>query len=393
MGMSFLQGLGGLGAGLMTAQQIMRQQENDKANNQLRAAQAGLADIRLNNAKKELDNEAAYGDIAGKEPGTQTILRADAPADEWGQQQTETIAKPRGSVFDEMAAEALKRGDQAGFAKFTQYGDHLKKQQGEGVTDIAKMVYLGAVNPAAAEKAFNSVGQMRVAPGTVKWNADTGTLSGIDASTGQPISMNKDAAKQYLTLAGSIKPDEWISGGDGQAINRRTGEVKGDPRGKPIVVNGTVGHYVTNGDGSRTFVQDFTAPKQPSVVIHQGNGAGPKGGLRVAKTIETSDGYIAVMSDGTQQQITGADGKPAKGLTGKKIAATLVGKTINQYGDNGDIAGKVNTLADGLDGQGKPAGDARSYLSGATSQEDFNTRVKELKAKGWTNDQIKAAAQ
>lgn len=276
--MNFLQGLGGVGSGLIAAQKILRQQENDKINNQYRTTMAGLADARLKDAQDERDAKAAYGQIADQnQGGTQTILRADAPADEWGQQQTETIAKPSGNVFDEMAAEALKRGDQAGYAKFTQYGDHLKKQQGEGVTDIAKMVYSGAVDPTAAEKAFNTAGQMRVAPGSVKWDADTGTLSGIDASSGQAISMNKAEAQRHLVMSGAIKPDEYASAGDGQVFNKRTGAISGTARIKPVVANGTVLVPGVDEDGNATMTPVYTAPKQPSVVIHQGGGAGSDG--------------------------------------------------------------------------------------------------------------------
>lgn len=217
--MNFLQGLGGVGAGLMVANKTLRDQKNDEILNRYRTAEAGLADVKLTEAKKGQENEAAYGALASKDSGTQTILRADAPADEWGQQQTENVGMPnRRAGFDAMAQEALKRGDQAGYAKFVQYGDHLKKQQDEGVTDIAKMVHSGAVDLAAAEKSFNNAGTMRVLPGSTKWDAATGTLSGIDATSGQPISMDKNSAQQYLIMSGNIKPDEYASAGDGQVL-------------------------------------------------------------------------------------------------------------------------------------------------------------------------------
>lgn len=268
--MNFLQGLGGVGAGLMTAQQLLRQQQQDEINNRLKTSQAGLADVQLKNANKTLENEAAYGEIASKEPGTQTILRADAPADEWGQQQTETIAKPtdRRGGFEAMAQEALKRGDNASYAKFVQYGDHLKKQHDEGVTDIAKMVHSGNVDPVAAARAWNGVGKDRVVEESVKWDRDTGTLSGIDATSGQRISMDKTAAQQYLIMSGTIKPDEYLESG----INKRTGlNAKGRiPEGKPIVANGTVILPGEDENGNRTMTPVYTAPKQPSVVVHTG---------------------------------------------------------------------------------------------------------------------------
>jgi len=269
--MNFLQGLGGVGAGLMVANKTLRDQKNDEILNRYRNAEAGLADVKLTEAKKGQENEAAYGEIASKESGTQTILRADAPADEWGQQQTETVGTPnRRAGFAAMAQEALKRGDQAGYAKFVQYDDHLKKQQDEGVTDIAKMVHSGTVDLAAAEKSFNNAGTMRVLPGSTKWDAATGTLSGIDATSGQTISMDKQTAQQHLIMSGAIKPDEYASAGDGQVFNKRSGAVTGTARGKPIVANGTVLIPGEDENGNPTMKPVYTAPKQPSVVVHTG---------------------------------------------------------------------------------------------------------------------------
>lgn len=77
-----------------------------------------------------------------------------------------------------------------------------------------------------------------------------------------------------------------------------------------------------------------------------GGGLGPT----VRKTLETDQGIVAVMSDGTKRILADDNGKPMFGTSGQKIAAGLVGKTLNQFGDNGDIAGKVNSLAGQLQG-------------------------------------------
>lgn len=278
--MNFLGAMGGIGAGLIGANKILRDQKNDEVNNQYKAAMAGLTNLKLAEAQKAVDDTRAYGAISADEKyagGTQTIARADAPVDEWGSPQVDTIAKPgdQRGAFESMAAEALKRGDHEGYAKFVKYGDHLKKTQDEGVLDIAKQVYAGAVDPVAAEKLFNSAGQMRVAPGTVKWDADAGVISGVDARSGQPITMDKQMAKQYMLMSGAIKPDEYASAGEGQVFNKRTGQVAGDRRTKPLVVNGAIFEQRDGEDGNRQYVKVAEAPRQPSVVIRQGgrNGA------------------------------------------------------------------------------------------------------------------------
>lgn len=404
--MNFLQGLGGVGAGLITANQILRQQKLDEENAKLLKSQIGLADLQLAKATKEAENTAAYGEIADQNmPGTQTIARANAPVDEWGNPEIETIAKPGDTLgaFDKMAAEALKRGDQAGYAKFTEYSKHLKAAQNEGVLDLARNVYAGTVDPGDAEKLFNATGKMRVAPGTVKWDADAGVLSGVDAVTGQPISMDKQMAERYMRMSGAIKPDEYSSAGDGQVFNKRTGEVKGDQR-KPIVVNGTVGHFVTNKDGSRTFVKDFTAPNQPSVVIHQGDGKGSTSAANM-QIIQSADGSYMMVDkrnpNAAALSLKDADGNAVRAKTKDDIStAASVYKAEYPYGgyEGGfgawhkkewpAISGKQSggTQGGGID-------DAARYLNAATSQDDFNQRAKALKAKGWTNEQIKAAAK
>ncbi len=303
--MNFLQGLGGIGAGLITANQLLRQQKQDEINNKYRTAMTGLADAQLSKINKEAENSVAYGAIADQnQPGTQTIARANAPVDEWGNPEVETIAKPgdRLGAFDKMAAEALKRGDREGYAKFVQFGDTLKKHSDEGITDIAKMINIGAVDPAAAEKSFNLAGQMRVVPGSTKWDADTGVLSGIDASTGQQISMDRQAAQRHLVMTGAIKPDEYASAGDGQVFNKRTGVVSGSSRSahKPIVVNGSIFEQQDDGNGGVTYKKVAEAPKQASIVVHQNSGGGG-GGPSLTTTQQRSNEEI----NAARQALTG----------------------------------------------------------------------------------------
>jgi hypothetical protein len=88
-------------------------------------------------------------------------------------------------------------------------------------------------------------------------------------------------------------------------------------------------------------------------------GLGGPGKLpRVVRTVETNQGIVAVMSDGTQKALTGTNGKPLFGASGQKVAATLVGKTLSPYGENGDIAGKVNELTGQLRGDETPPPEA-----------------------------------
>jgi len=85
-----------------------------------------------------------------------------------------------------------------------------------------------------------------------------------------------------------------------------------------------------------------------------GRSPGGKGGgntaPKVQKTVETAQGIVAVMSDGSHRALKGADGKPLFGTTGLKVAAGLVGKTLDPLGDNSGIAGKVTDLAGQLEG-------------------------------------------
>jgi hypothetical protein len=88
--------------------------------------------------------------------------------------------------------------------------------------------------------------------------------------------------------------------------------------------------------------------------------SGSAGGLSptVRKTVETDQGIVAIMSDGSKRVIADDQGNPMFGTSGLKTAAGLIGKTIDPMSDTGEIAGRVNSLANQLRG-GKPPAPAR----------------------------------
>jgi hypothetical protein len=95
---------------------------------------------------------------------------------------------------------------------------------------------------------------------------------------------------------------------------------------------------------------------------------GGAGGLTptVRKTVETDQGIVAIMSDGSKRIISDDQGNPLFGTSGLKTAAGLIGKTIDPMSDTGEIAGKVNDLTNQLRG-GKsmpapaPSGKVRKF--------------------------------
>jgi len=76
----------------------------------------------------------------------------------------------------------------------------------------------------------------------------------------------------------------------------------------------------------------------------------------VRKTVETDQGIVAIMSDGSRRVIADDQGNPMFGTSGLKTAAGLIGKTIDPMSDTGEIAGKVNALTSQLrGGKAEPA--------------------------------------
>lgn len=349
--MNFLGAMGGIGAGITAgakdwrdADEAKQKQEETKQRNAESDLRMKQIQMGITKAQKEVDDSKAYGEIASGDQGgadgqgSQAILpsaarppaamasaglsrvgeslpimpdiapASGATATEGmaaGAAVAETKQPPAGATpasmrktFQKMANAALIRGDMDAYQKFSGHVDHVKKVEDEGVLDIAKMIHLGNVNPAEAERAFNAAGNMRVVPGSVKWDAATGTLSGVDASTGQPASMDKQTAQRYLVMSGAIKPEEYSSAGDGQVFNKLTGEVKGTPRSnhKPIVVNGAIFEQQDDGSGGVNYAKVAEAPKQPSVVVHQGGDSLTTPQQRTNASIEAARTAIGGMS-------------------------------------------------------------------------------------------------
>jgi hypothetical protein len=74
----------------------------------------------------------------------------------------------------------------------------------------------------------------------------------------------------------------------------------------------------------------------------------------VRRTVETDQGIVAIMSDGSKRVIADDNGNPLFGTSGQKTAAQLVGKTLSPMDENVDIAGKVNSLASQLQSRRQP---------------------------------------
>lgn len=359
--MSFLGALGGIGAGISAGTKDLQDAETARQKQALTALQAQAAKQGIDAFQKVVDDNKAYGEIASGNQGEQAILpsaaqppasaanmaarglagmngslpiMADAnPAS--GATEGAAASTPAGTAtvaggtpvsmrkkFQKMANAALVRGDNDSYRKFTDFTEHARKVEDEGALDVAKMIHSGSVNTGKAEEAFNTNGDMRVKPGSATWDASSGTLSAVDASTGQALSMTKEEAKQYLIMSGLIKPDEFSSAGDGQVFNKRTGvvtgttrdefssagdgqvfnkltgEVKGSPRSnhKPIVVNGAIFEQQDDGSGGITYVKVAEAPKQPSVIIRQGGDSLTTPQQRTNASIEAARTAIGGMS-------------------------------------------------------------------------------------------------
>ncbi|WP_143053085.1 hypothetical protein [Nitrosovibrio tenuis] len=130
---------------------------------------------------------------------------------------------------------------------------------------------------------------------------------------------------------------------------------KQDTATKGRVADAQIGNYNASAEKNTAMAKAYG-----SGGLAAGRRAGGAGALgpTVRKTLETDQGFVAVMSDGTRRILADDAGKPLYGTSGQKTAAGLIGKTLNQYGDNGDIAGKVNSLAGQLQG-GRPQAPAR----------------------------------
>jgi hypothetical protein len=126
---------------------------------------------------------------------------------------------------------------------------------------------------------------------------------------------------------------------------------------KTKVANAQADAHTANAEESRAKAALYT--KGGLTAASRGVGGGGNGSTAkaasVRKVMETDKGILAIMSDGSKRVITGDDGKPSFGTSNLKIAAGLVGKTLDPLGDNNNIADRVNTVAGQLGGGSKPA--------------------------------------
>jgi hypothetical protein len=120
---------------------------------------------------------------------------------------------------------------------------------------------------------------------------------------------------------------------------------------KTKVANAQADSYTANAEESRAKAKSYAAG---GLGVSRASGGGAKA-ASVRKVMETDKGILAIMSDGSKRVITGDDGKPSFGTSNLKIAAGLVGKTLDPLGNNNDIADRVNTVAGQLGGGGKVA--------------------------------------
>jgi hypothetical protein len=362
--MGIMDGLGAIGKGIVLGQANNRaddlaKQQAESQKVDLAIKQAGLASIQDTQANKQA-NIAAMSDpsFAG---GTQSVLSSDASqanadataralqpsASETdvnaafnGPQATTVTKQP--NVVDQYTAAANAadmRGDTTSADMYRSHLSAFQKMQQEGLVNVAKAVYTGTADPAQIEQAYNSAGQGRVLPGSTKILPD-GSLSAVDASTGQPVTMSKDQATQLLTLSGAIKPGGFAFSG-GQAFNRDTGEAVGSPQPKEIVVNGQIISRTLNADGTPKYTPVYNAPKQ----VNQNSGGGGGRGGSGAKTrsmITDSEGKLwQTWSDGrAATPVSGGDGKQLSGQAAVNMQAKFATQQLhnNPYGDPQTVA-------------------------------------------------------
>jgi len=119
-----------------------------------------------------------------------------------------------------------------------------------------------------------------------------------------------------------------------------------DLQNKTKVANAQADAHTANAEESRAKAKSYTIGGVGGGRTSSGGGKAPS----VRKVMETDKGILAIMSDGSKRVITGDDGKPSFGTSNLKIAAGLVGKTLDPLGDNNNIAERVNTVAGQLGG-------------------------------------------
>ncbi|MEO7481529.1 MAG: hypothetical protein ABIT70_13020, partial [Sulfuriferula sp.] len=377
------------------ANQRAQQQADEQAASQkvdLAIKQAGLSNMQDAAANKKA-NVAAMSDpsFAG---GTQSVLSTDASqanadatarALQPGASEADTNAAFAGPQATTVATQpnivgqytaAANAADQRGdTASADMYRNHLaafQKMHQEGVVNVAKSIYSGTANPAQIEQAYNSSGQGRVIPGSTTISSD-GTLSAVDASTGQPITMTKDQAEQLLTLNGTIKPSGYTATSNGQVFNKDTGELTGTPMPKDIVVNGQIVSRTMDANGNAKYTPQYTAPKQFNP---NGGGSGRGGsGAKTRSMVTDSAGNLwQTWSDGrAATPVAGADGKQLSGQAAVNMQAKFATQQLhnNPYGDPQTVANTGVGLANHIlnPTQAKASDQAAMYSNFKTARD------------------------
>lgn len=119
---------------------------------------------------------------------------------------------------------ALAAGDTT---KATALSAQLKSLQDEGVVESLKVALSGGDGAATVRK-FNEFGQVKMDPASAKITNGVLTANFMNGTPAPAINLAKAAE-----LHGLVKPDAYVSAGDGQMGNTRTGAVTGAPRDKP----------------------------------------------------------------------------------------------------------------------------------------------------------------
>lgn len=303
---------------------------------------AGSSPTTLPNAELLTGNPAAAYQTGGLAAPAQAPTQA-APAE------PESAINPRQEIvkqmfFGNLANEPDKLNAIAAAAamhglgdKITPWLEGLYKAKKTGVFDAAMSLKQGDI-----DGAMNNLkrGGITLEDRPVRVNPDNNDKwkINISGSGEQTIDLNDLAAS-------SLDPEKYAKN-----VNDTRESI-----GKRNVSDAQVTNLQASAEKNKSMAKAYG-----SGGLGAGRRPGATGALAptVRKTLETDQGYVAVMSDGTRRILADDNGKPLYGTSGQKTAAGLIGKTLNQYGDNGDIAGKVNTLAGQLQG-GRPQTPAR----------------------------------
>lgn len=312
----------------------------------LATAQPGLAGpspTTLPNAELLTGNPAAAYQSGGLAAPTQAPAQAPTQA---AQPEPDSAISPRQEIvkqmfFGNLANEPDKLNAIAAAAamhglgdKITPWLEGLYKAKKTGVFDAAMSLKQGDIDGAMNNLKKGGIAledrPVRVNPdNNDKWKIN------ISGSGEQELDLNDLAAS-------SLDPEKYF-----ENMNKTRESI-----GKRNVSDAQVTNLESSAEKNKAMAKAYG-----SGGLGAGRRPGGAGGLgpKVQKTVETAQGIVAVMSDGSHKLLTGADGKPMFGTSNMKIAAGLVGKTLSPYGENNNVAGQVSDLAGQLGGGNAPA--------------------------------------